>query len=261
VKFDAPPINEVVMAIFHEPIHEMRVQHIGVYWQLIRKKFPLCQQQSPILSPNDPQSSALLAVMPDEIFPLPRFWFSGKDDPNLIQIQRDAFILNWRRGTNTAYPHYEQVEQDFWEHFDTYRRFVEESMYHKIDLITRCELTYINVIERNTYFSAPADIGNIVPFLKGFCDLHTDKQQFLGLNSGATYRISDNIHIDLTTKLGSRADTKEQILLLEFKVHGVPRKLTEDSAREWYKVAHDIVYSNFLSNTDERVQKEVWKRQ
>jgi hypothetical protein len=49
VKFQSPPINELVIAIYYLPITELKAQHIGIYWQRIYDKYPICEQQSPIV--------------------------------------------------------------------------------------------------------------------------------------------------------------------------------------------------------------------
>jgi hypothetical protein len=34
---------------------------------------------------------------PGEVFPLPRFWFVAKDEATLLQVQKNAFLFNWRK--------------------------------------------------------------------------------------------------------------------------------------------------------------------
>ena len=82
IKFENPPINELVIALYHLPIVEMKSQHIGIYWDRVREKYPLCQQQSIVVNPFDPQPQPLMEA-PGEIFPLPprcsasRCWRKG----------------------------------------------------------------------------------------------------------------------------------------------------------------------------------------
>ena len=114
IKFKNPPINELVIALYHLPVTEMRAQHIGIYWQRIRDRYPICEQQPPIAGNTPTELAMTLQNMAGEVYPLPRFWFSNADQPTLIQIQRNAFILNWRKGANNSYPHYEDVENNFW---------------------------------------------------------------------------------------------------------------------------------------------------
>jgi uncharacterized protein (TIGR04255 family) len=91
IKFENPPVNELVIALFHLPLTELKAQHIGSYWDTIREKYPLCDQQ-PVVSSPDPQQQPFLEA-PGELFPLPRFWFHDTTHPTLIQVQRNAFML------------------------------------------------------------------------------------------------------------------------------------------------------------------------
>jgi hypothetical protein len=47
-----------------------------------------------------------------EQFPTPRFWFEAADGITLIQLQKNAFIFNWRKRDND-YPHFEAVKAAF----------------------------------------------------------------------------------------------------------------------------------------------------
>ncbi len=162
VKFKHPPINELVIGIYYVPVIELKAQHIGIYWDSIRQRYPNCEQQPPIVIQVEGQPSALIPDVPGEIFPLPRFWFSSNAHSTLIQIQRNAFWLNWRRGPNDDYPHYEPVEKDFWREFDAYKDFIH-GIGGTLDVVQRCELSYINLISPNAFFSNPAELGRVLP--------------------------------------------------------------------------------------------------
>jgi uncharacterized protein (TIGR04255 family) len=263
-KFKNPPIHELTIALFHLPIVEMKSQHVGIYWDIIREKYPLCEQQPPIslvnFSDAQFQPTALFQEVPGEVFPLPRFWFSSRLHPTLIQVQRNAFIFNWRRLPGSGeYPHYETVVEDFWHELAAYKTFIKESVGGKIDVIHRCELTYVNLIIPNEMFANPAQLMNVLPLTASLYDVQTDNRQLTGLNSTVTYRVNPTLHIDLAIRLGQRFDTKELAAMLELKAHGVPSDLSLDQARDWYDSAHQATYDLFLDATDKQIQKKIWK--
>ncbi len=254
IKFENPPINELVIALFHLPIVEMKAQHVGLYWNRIRDRYPLCEQQPIIVNPSDTQP---FSEVPGEIFPLLRFWFYSDTHPMLIQVQRNAFIFNWRqRGTN-EYPHYDTVVKDFWEELEDYKAFIQEL--GSLDVIQRCELTYINVIPPNEVFANPAQLMNVLPPIASLYDLQTDDRQMTGLNATVTYRVNPTLLIDLVIKLGRRLDTKELVAIVELKAHGAPSDLSLEGARSWYHLAHDATYKMFLDATAKQVQELIWK--
>jgi len=258
VKFERPPINEVAIGVYYVPVTELRAEHIGIYWDSIRKRYPICEQRFPVLIQSEGQPPAMIAEAPGEIFPLPRFWFSNNAHSILIQIQRNAFMLNWRRGSSEGYPHYEGVEKDFWQEFEGYKNFVQ-GIGGKLDVVQRCELTYVNFISPNAFFSSPAELGNVLPSVASLCKMHDEERKLVGLNALAAYQLNDNLLVESAIKWGKRSDTKEPVAVLELKAQGTPGDLSLIGAAAWFKAAHNGIYKLFLSLTDEEVQKQVWR--
>jgi uncharacterized protein (TIGR04255 family) len=259
-KFVDPPINELVVSLFHLPILELKAQHIGLYWSRISDRYPLCEQQ-PLVVANAPNQNPFMEA-PGELLPLPRFWFSSNQHPTLIQIQRNAFMLNWRRVPNLPtgeYPHYEAVVQDFWRELQGYEEFIRETVGGKLDVVQRCELGYVNLITRNEFFPDITRAAAVLPSLSGLESLVANGRILKGLNATITYLLTPNLVVDLTIRLGRRADTDEVALILDIKAHGTPSDLSVKGAREWYESAHDATYKLFLDATAKELQEKIWK--
>jgi uncharacterized protein (TIGR04255 family) len=259
IKFENPPITELVVALFYLPMPELKAQHIGIYWDRIRKKYPLCEQQAVVINPSYPQP---IMEAPGDFLPLPRFWFFSDVQPTLVQVQRNAFMLNWRLLPNAPpadYPHYETVIKDFWQELEGYKAFVQENIGRKLDPIQRCELIYVNLITTNEIFANQGQLMNVLPTVASFYDIQTEDRQFAGLNATATYRVNPSLFIDLAVRLGHKQDTKEAVVGLELKAYGVPSDLSLDGARAWYESAHDATYKLFLDATSKQMQEAIWK--
>ncbi len=254
VKFKNPPVNELVMAIYHLPIIELKAQHIGRYWETIRKQFPICDQAPPIISAQ----GTLPPDAPGEIFPLPRFWFHSGVGTPLIQLQRDAFIFNWRSGDKTVYPHYEAVQKQFAAALSGYRKFLAAVLGHKLDVVSRCELTYINMIVENSVWKNASSIGKVFPPLAGLESIHTDSRELVGTNSSFTYKFANNLIVDSVVRIGRKADTQELAAIFELKAQGTPEGLGVDAIHEWFNSAHDATHDMFLNFTSQTMQTEVW---
>jgi uncharacterized protein (TIGR04255 family) len=261
IKFENPPVIELVLSIFHLPIQELKAQHIGLYWDSIRAKYPKCEQQTLIVSPADGPIPAVLLQVPGEPFPLPRFWFFNDDHPILIQVQRNAFMVNWRRFPGVReYPHYENVAKDFWAEFETYKQFIEQVVHGKLDVIQRCELNYINMITKNAVVEEEADLMKVVRPTGEFYTLENNDRKLTSLGVTATYRVSPSAIVELTIRgVGVRQDTNEHVASLELKAIGAPSDLSVDAARDWYDAAHDAIYRLFLDATAGQVQEKIWK--
>jgi uncharacterized protein (TIGR04255 family) len=128
-----------------------------------------------------------------------------------------------------------------------------------LDVIQRCELTYINVIPPNEVFANPAQLVNVLPPIASLSNIQSDDRQMVGMNTTVAYRVNPALYIDLAIQLGQRADdTKELVAILELKAHGVPSDLSLEGTRSWYSSAHEVTYKMFLDVTDKEVQK-LWK--
>jgi uncharacterized protein (TIGR04255 family) len=45
IKFSNPPINELVIAVYYAPLLEFKAQHIGMYWDTVRERYPICEHE------------------------------------------------------------------------------------------------------------------------------------------------------------------------------------------------------------------------
>lgn len=256
-KFVDPPIVELVVSLFHLPILELKAQHIGLYWNRICKQFPICEQQAVVVNPADPNP---FVETPGEVFPLPRFWFRSDEHPILIQLQRNAFMLNWRRTPSAAdYPRYETVIRDFRRELETYTAFIKDEVGGKLDVVQKCELNYINIIPTNQFFPDATHVAAVLPSLSGLQSLDINDRRLAGINATITYRLAPTLSADMTIKLGRRSDTGDEVLVLELKAHGAPSDLSVQSARQWYEEAHDVTYKLFLDATAKELQEKIWK--
>ncbi len=261
-KFLNPPVQELRIGLFFLPISELRAQHVGSFWDCIREKYPSCEQQPPIIgrAEGQAQTQALFQPAAGELFPLPGFAFSSDSHPMLIRVQRNAFMLNWRREATTEdYPHYEAVVEEFWRELQGFRIFVGKSVGGKIDPIERCELTYVNLVAPNETFENPDQVLDVLPHAKSLFSIQTEDRRVTGLNATVVHRLNPTLSIDTSIRLGQRIDAKGLAAILELKAHGVPVDLSLDAARDWYDSAHDAIYQLFLDATDKKVQKTIWK--
>lgn len=258
VKFVNPPINELVVSLFHLPILELKAQHVGIYWERIRQRFQFCEQQ-PVVTAGSTDIQPL-ADAPGEIFPIPRFWFHSDKHPTLIQIQRNAFMLNWRRVSDAQdYPHFEAVVDDFWRELGTYTTFIGDIVGGKLDVVQKCELTYINLVEQSEFFASPSDVKAVLPVLSSLTGLATKDRELSGMNGVITHRVNPSLFVDLSTRVGRQRETGQLVLVFELKAHGSPADLSLDGARTWYEAAHDATYKMFLDATSKHMQEETWK--
>lgn len=255
-RFAHPPINELVIgAYFEPPLSMLRNQYIGLFWSEIRNEFPKIEQQLPIGS-----SVAFEAADAEEIFPMPRFWFISPNQDTLIQVQKDAFLFNWRR-RESEYPHYkENLKPAFDRYYQTFESFaLSELDVHELK-VSMCELTYINMIDRCDYWQGPQDTAKVIPSFK-VPNRKNSPLRRLAFNCTYWYIISSDLQLQVTIRNANSAkNVKLPVLIFEIKATGRLDRVISSCDESWYDRAHDAIISLFLNLTSKDIQRRYWKR-
>jgi len=146
-----PPIAELVLGVQFEPLKDLLSPHIGLFWAEVRERFPNVQQQ-PALEPEIERFGVKQIQGAGGAFRVldapetPRCWFLDKTGSELIQLQQDRFIHNWRkRASSDPYPRYESIRGAFASECDRFVSFVEKQSLGPFKP-NQCEVTYINHI-------------------------------------------------------------------------------------------------------------------
>jgi len=250
IKYKHPPINELVMGVyFKEPIIKFRSEHVGIYWAIIKDEFPKSVQNIMIGNVD--------IQVPSEIFPMPRFWFMTEDEVYLIQIQRNAFIFNWRR-RDEEYPHYEPLKKRFDKHFSQFENFCKEEFgLARID-VERCELSYINIISDEEYFRSFDEVKNVIP---SFVPLSfNDKTKNLShFNISYVYPCEQDVALTVNLQSRRHKKTDKDALYFELKSSGSLSQPTKSEADSWFDRAHVVIGGAFNGLTSHEVQRQHWQ--
>ena len=148
-KFEAPPVNEVVMSVQFDPITALTPVHLGRWWDGPRReRYPFPEERAPVDSSIEefgPQRQASFTIRLSGP-PTPAVWFFSPSRTEALQVQRDRFTRNWIRPSPTApYPSYRALAPKFAEDFAEFESFLIESGLGPPS-ITQCEITYVNPI-------------------------------------------------------------------------------------------------------------------
>ncbi len=100
------------------------------YWQKYRSRLPLIEEHpplDPVLESFDPPKPPHVDIVFGNKPPVPRVWFLDEAKTELVQIQQDRFIHNWRKtGEDAAYPRYERIRNQFREEVGAFSDFLDE---------------------------------------------------------------------------------------------------------------------------------------
>ncbi|MDP3496720.1 MAG: TIGR04255 family protein [Candidatus Nitrotoga sp.] len=250
--YKSPPLSEVSIGLQFQPLERLKIPHFGLFWNLIRKDFPVVEHASPILA----QSETFNAM------PLPRVWFIGKSDAILLQLQSDRINFNWRfREGADPYPHYDTIAHKFFELFNIFDQFIAEAGIGVI-LPTVAEATYINQFEQGKEWKTMEDIGAV---FKDFA-WSQETARFLphptNLSWAASFALPNQQGtLNARMNQGLRVSDQQQIMQLEIAASYQVQNMPFPDLRPWYELAHEWIVKGFADLTQPGAQKNFWGRE
>jgi uncharacterized protein (TIGR04255 family) len=151
--FDSPPVSEVALTVFFEPLNQLQTAHVGLLWQEFRARFPRVEDQPPlppvIESFGVPSTFNLGIQIHVTASPgIPRSLFVDDQGAELIQFQNDRISHNWRRIVPASdlapgpvdYPRYGQLRESFSRELDVLAAFLAREELGELNPI-QCEIT------------------------------------------------------------------------------------------------------------------------
>lgn len=179
-----PPVVETLLSVQFEPIDGFRVCHFGLFWDRVSARFPRTEERAPITSPLESflETSTIEPSFQFEtvdVPPMPRVWFMSNSGSELIQLQSDRFIKNWRAEGDTApYPRYPALREQFGSDFAIFERFLLDNRLNQ-PVVRQCEVTYVNHI---VGFEA-AEFSKLFPTTFTFSGPHPGPVEAIAVNS------------------------------------------------------------------------------
>jgi len=256
VKFDRPPIIEVVCGVQFDGLLKLRVPQIGLFWAKLRKEFPEVEERPPL--GTFPEMVGEASIELSNLPPLPRVWLMEKTGRHLVQIQRDRFLFNWKRvDAEDKYPSYKHVIKEFERHLKGFRQFLAHEELG--DLVFRqFELTYVNHIGKENGLDVAGAGGLLIDHVRS-----GNHGRFLpepsAFNWRSSYDLPDaNGRLLVQCHTVSRKD--ERLVRLDLTARGIPNDNSDLARRPWFDLAHDWITHGFADITNPEVQRTVWGR-
>jgi uncharacterized protein (TIGR04255 family) len=254
-EFDAPPLDEVALSVQFQTIPGLQVPQIGLLWARYRDKFPTTEQHpplDPVLEQYGPPVNPSVRLEISATPPIPRCWFLNGDSTELIQVQQDRFIHNWRKAnTSEQYPRYEHVRREFEKELETFCDFIRSENLGEF-LPNQCEVTYTNVVstEQNVRHGNAGFV--ITPFSLNYSD------NFLGepenLRFATQYIFKDDagdpmgrLHISL--KPAFRVSDGAPIFILNMTARGAPKGKAASDILNFFDIGRQWIVRGFASIT------------
>lgn len=207
-EFDDPPVVETVLSAQFEPLSAVQTAHLGLLWGEYRAAFPRVGERprlDPVIEqfPEPPTGRIGLRLQTYEKPPISRLSFANEQGNEMIQVQNDRFIKNWRKeGDGDRYPRYDKtIRPNFDRDFDVLLAFLEKNQLG-IPRINQCEVTYVNHIVAGKGWDHYGEVKKIFTFWHSPDGTPPGPPEDLRLHSrfvipGAAGKPIGRLHLDL----------------------------------------------------------------
>ncbi len=250
-EFDNPPVVEVAIGVQFRPLPGLRGLSLAPLQAVWRDAYPISQEQQPLMPviEGDPQGVGQLQL---SLLPVPvvRQWFLSESGNELVQVQPDRLLVNWRAGDPAEkYPRYRHMRSMFESRFAELARFAKGQGFGDLDVV-QAELSYINVIQLGR-----EDLGRIETFLKGWSGTpghHLDPPEEARVT--LTYLVPDvgippvRLYVEVSP---AQLTTGERVLFFTLTIRGNPGGRSLDEALKFLDEAHSHLVRSFAELTQE----------
>ena len=265
-----PPLTEVVLGVQFEPLTSFTSAHAGIFWQLVKEKFPRIQEHNPLPSTVErfggkpgrelhPQLQFFDRAVPS------RHWLLNTSDDQLIQLQEDRLLHNWRkRGTDHEYPRYESIREAFKEELQLFENFAADQRLEDVRA-NQCEVTYVNhIYPVNGVWENYNQVSKIINLVRAH-----NSQGFLSepeeLTVSANYLIqappgsAPRGRLRVTTRPGFQLKDNQPILVMELTARGQPLGEGLEGVLAFLDLGREWIVRGFASLTTTEMHN-VWGR-
>ncbi len=250
--YENPPIDEIVCGTLFDSIKKLKSGHFGILWQKFRPDFPKIEDQN-LVNPVPREDFE----NPDRL-PLPRVWFIHRDDNELIQVQRNRFLHNWRkRQPNDRYPGYEKVVENFERYLARFQEFlVEEDLGHLVP--KQYELTYIDLIPKGHGWENPGDLKKVFPNLLSLTEENIVLSGVKSINWQIILDLPNSLgEVGISIRNAQRISNKQEFIHVEFKAMS---NHPYQPMRAWFEDAHNTITALFFNLVSDEIQEKFWGR-
>ena len=266
--FKSPPVTEVVLSIQFGALAKFTSVHVGLLWERLRSEYPIASEQAPIAAAFEtfglPQQNLQPFMEIQTLLspPMPRYWFEDADAVDLLQVQHDRILHNWRkREAAQEYPRYEAIRARFERDLALFEEFLSSEGLGNLRP-NQCEVTYINTIDVPDDDNVHQHLERVTPLWTGqLSEAHPYVTENATLQTRFLLRHDDQpfgrAFVVFTPAF--MVASNRPVWRLEITVRGKP---SHDSVQEAFKLldeGRDIVVRTFAGVTTPEMWR-LWER-
>jgi len=261
-KYDNPPVVETVIGVQFPELARFHCAHFGLYQEHIKARFSKFEDRPRIRPAAEPFPRRL--IPPEPPFQIrasgapERVWYIAQSGHELLQVQPDRFMFNWRaQGGSAKYPSYDVNSGRFLEEFAKFRQFcLDQGIEEPTPELA--EVTYVNHIVPGPGESALDLFGRV------FTGLRWETTD--GLLSAPESASFNRVWVipEQQGRLYAQANLAYEVLtkreLIQLEITARVNRAQSDQVESALELAHAWVVHGFASMTDPDIQRERWRR-
>jgi uncharacterized protein (TIGR04255 family) len=265
ISFADPPVSEVVLSVqFPRPAVD-EVAILGRFRTAIEAEFPEVEKQAPILPAREDYSSSpqppVVEFQMVQGAPPQRYWFISADGNELIQVQPDRFLLNWRKlRPSDDYPRYRRLRPRFERLYATFLGTLDDAQRQNA-VPEWCEVSYINEIPAAaTTGHGHMELGRVLRHVVAKRDFgpipapeNTQLQERFLIR---TAEGEPKARLHLTATPAFRTDDEGPVYVITLLVRGSPAVPTLEGVLEFFDFGRRLIVQGFTEMTTPEMHDE-----
>lgn len=162
--FAQPPVAEVALAVQFDG-KPLRVVDLHVIYRAFADGYPAVEEHpaKPEMMLDGSESGLHFRLLDDgSVMEPPLLWFKSPDGEQIVQVQSDRLVVNWRRRPDRAYPRYEAgVRPKFVDAWLRLESAFQELGHGRITPNV-CEVLYVNQIDTSDAWPSFGELDRLV---------------------------------------------------------------------------------------------------
>lgn len=251
VDFQRPPVAETALGVVFAPLSGWSVLHFGLAWERFRELYPVTE----IKTAGGIAQMRFTSAEGIDFDALPiKAMFIDQSGNQLVQIQRNAFIRNWRLTKDSVeYQHYENVRPLFQRDWEAFCSFLKDEKLGPIE-VTQCEVTYINHLIRGEEWKTFNDVPRIFRLWASPGAESLSASQMVSFVT--VFELPDNAGtLQVVLQPGIRKSDSKEIIQFSLTATGKPAGSNLGDILKWLDLGHVAVVTSFRDLTTPDMHK------
>jgi uncharacterized protein (TIGR04255 family) len=253
--FYNPPAVETAVGTRFAPIAGWNAFHYGLLLQEFQEQYTVHELRPPLGSVTFEFSSQEGSFAGTPL----RCWFISEERAELIQVQNDCFIRNWRKTEDPPdYLHYDVIRPRFQRDWSKFRAFLEKNNLGSPD-VWQCEVSYINQFVRGIEWRDFDNLNELYPvWSKGRRTPLLARPQMAAF--ATAYALpNERGTLQFVSQPGVRKSDGAEIIQLTVTALGRPNSSDESGIMEWLDLGRAAVVQGFTDFTGDKAHS-IWEK-